>query len=302
MVRQPIRIGTRASALALVQAQAVQQALARAGVAVDLCPMTTAGDRMAEAKGRLEGQGWFTGELEAALMDGRVDLAVHSLKDVPTHFPPGLTLWALSRREDPADVFIPRKPGTAWAALGPKPRIGTASPRRAAWVKAARSDATVIPVRGNLATRLAKLEAEGWDGLILAAAGIRRLGLWDRVGERFDPVTWVPAPGQGIVAVEGRADDEELGELLRQVFHDSAMEPVAVAERAVLAALGGGCALPLGAYAYYHDGVLVLVGALATPAGALRRTEARLSPGETPEALGARVACRLAGVEATGRV
>ncbi|MCL6564079.1 MAG: hydroxymethylbilane synthase [Firmicutes bacterium] len=288
-----IRIGTRQSALALAQAQMVQAALSRHGYRVELYPMTTAGDRMDQAMGRLEGQGWFTGELERALVEGRIDLAVHSLKDVPTRLAEGMAILAYSEREDPADAFVPRIAGRRLDDLGPHPKVATASVRRACWLKAHLSGVEVVPVRGNVPTRLAKLEAADWDGLILAAAGLVRLGLAERIGERLDPRHWVPAPGQGILAVEGRADDMFLREALAASVHHPGMAKVATAERAVLTALGGGCELPLGAYAWIDGGVLHLVAALGNLTGQVQREEEAAPLVGDGEGLGLRVGERL---------
>jgi hydroxymethylbilane synthase len=288
-----IRIGTRQSALALTQAKTVMEALHRRGYRVELQPMTTAGDRLSQAMGRLEGQGWFTGELERALQAGRIDLAVHSLKDLPTRLAEGMAVLAYSEREDPSDAFVPRVAGMRLGQLGPQATVATASVRRACWLKARLSGVSVVPVRGNVPTRLAKLDEAGWDGLILATAGLLRLGLSDRIGERLDPRSWVPAPGQGILAVEGRADDAWLRDALATSVHRPEMAQVAEAERAVLKALGGGCELPLGAYAWVEGGTLHLVAALGNLDGQIRREEDAAPLIGDSEGLGLRVGERL---------
>lgn len=288
-----IKIGTRQSPLAIAQATLVRDALALAGETAELVPISTRGDEVLDrALGEVGGQGLFTTEIEHALIAGTIDCAVHSLKDLPGDLAEGLTVGAYSTREDPRDVLI-ANPARPLAALDPNPVIGTSSPRRQAFLHMMRPDARVTAVRGNLATRLDKLEREGWQGLILAAAGVIRVGWRDRVSEYLDPWMMVPAPGQGTLAVEIREGDARMQRALLSI-HDVRSATVARAERAVLATLGGGCQIPLGAYAEWTGGGdLRLVAKIATPDGEEALVETLSGPSRDPEGLGRSVAERL---------
>jgi hydroxymethylbilane synthase len=248
---EKVRIGTRGSALALWQARWVAERL-RAELPdceMELVPVTTRGD---VHEGPLEGGpgeiGFFTSEIEAALLEGRVDIAVHSLKDLPTAESERLPVASIPLRHDPADVLVARD-GLGLAALPEGARIGTSSPRRTCLVRSKRPDARVVPVRGNVDTRVGKIHAGEYDAIVLAAAGLARLGLEGAVTERFDPTLFPPAPGQGALAVQARTDGPEAMREALVRIDDADARRTAEAERACLAALGGGCARPIGAHA-----------------------------------------------------
>jgi len=251
----PLRIATRSSELALRQAREVQSALAGSGVESELVTYTTVVDRRLDvALTAIGGKGLFTQELEDDLRAGRVDCCVHSLKDLPTASPDGLEVVARLEREDPRDALVL---GPALAAAGESPslgvlprgaRVGTSSLRRRAQLLAARPDVAVRELRGNVPTRLRKVDAGEVDAAILAAAGLRRLGLADRVAAYLGAPEWLPAAGQGAIAVQARADDAVVRALLEPLDH--APTTLATrAERAFLAALEGGCQVPIGALA-----------------------------------------------------
>ncbi len=245
------RIGTRASALAMAQADLVRELLRKRGMVSEVVPFQTRGDRILDrALDEIPGKGLFTTELEQALLTGEVDCAVHSLKDLPVQLAPGLVLGAYLPREDPRDALISPHPVQGLDDLPANSVLATSSVRRRSAVHNLRPDVCVVPVRGNLATRLAKMEREGWDGLILAAAGLKRLGWDDRIRALLDPSVFVPAPGQGVVVVEIRADDASARETVTRI-DDSSTAALATAERALLARLGGGCQIPLGAHAVW---------------------------------------------------
>lgn len=241
------------------------------------------------------GKGLFTEELEAALRSGAVDLAVHSLKDLPTDPAEGLKLGAVCEREDPRDAWVsaaggPRDLSAARAAA----RVGTGSERRRAQVLASRPDLQVASIRGNVETRLRKLDAGQYDAVIVAAAGLLRLGLAERITSYLDPPDWLSAPGQGAVAVESRKDDPGIDELLRPI-DDPVARAETSAERTLLATLQGGCQVPVGARARVQGEALVLHALIATGDGSqLIRAQGRGERGK-PEELGVRVAQDLLG-------
>ena len=252
-----IRIGTRGSTLALAQA-----GLVGAGLGVDsaIVPMRTEGDRLAEARlAAVGGKGLFVREIEEALLRGEIDVAVHSLKDLPAEPPAGLVLAAFLPREDPRDVLVGERP-VSLEALAPGGVVGTSSPRRRALVLAARPDLGVEPIRGNVDTRLRKLAAGGFDAIVLAAAGLRRLGLTPAHCTPLDPERFVPAVGQGIIAVEARAADAATLARLARLDH-AATRACALAERAYLALLGASCTTPVAAHARL-DGATLHVSAI----------------------------------------
>ena len=285
-----VRLATRGSALALVQAELARSALLGAGVdAVEVVVVRTTGDRRPDTPVEsLEGQGWFTAELERALLDGRADAAAHSAKDLPSELAPGLRLAAHLPRGDVRDAVVTRA-GGGLDALGPGSTVGTSSVRRAALLAALRPELRAVPIRGNVDTRLAKLGEGQVDGLLLAAAGLDRLGLGERADERLDPGHFVPAPAQGAVAIQ-TATGSAVAAAAAGADHAPTSAAVA-AERALLAALGGGCLLPLGAWARHEGSRLVLTAVLVCD-GDVRRAELGGDPGR-PEELGTRVAERL---------
>lgn len=244
-----VRIGTRSSELALRQARQVAAALAARGVASELVQYTTIGDRVLDRPLSAIGEkGLFTAELEADLIAGRTDCAVHSLKDLPTADPAGLTIVALLEREDPRDALVVR-PGVAARTLAELPqgaRIGTSSLRRRAQLRALRPDLEVCELRGNVGTRLRKIDEGEVDAALLAAAGLRRLGLGDRIVSLLDAPTWLAAPGQGAIAVQARSNDARMTAVLATLDHAETRTSI-TAERALLGALEGGCQVPIGA-------------------------------------------------------
>ncbi|MBP7125241.1 hydroxymethylbilane synthase [Myxococcota bacterium] len=286
---RPLRIGSRGSPLALRQTGMVAEALGRGGREVAVEVIHTRGDRILDVPlSRVGGKGLFVKEIEEALLDGRCDLAVHSLKDVPAELPPGLVLGACLVREVPFDALVSRW-GPSLRDLPDGGRVGTSSLRRQAQLLAARPDLRVGSLRGNVETRLRRFE-EGLDAVILAAAGLRRLGMGDRISGLLEPPEFVPAAGQGIVVVECRESDREVREILWECLEDPATRVVMRAERAFLAAMEGGCQVPLGAWCRAVDGGLAMTGFLARPDGTdLRRVE-RAGDAGTPEALGREVA------------
>lgn len=269
--RNVLRIATRGSELALWQTRAVADALRAADptLAVRIEVLKTTGDRIQDVPlAKIGDKGLWTKELDGALLAGRADLAVHSLKDVPTGLPEGLVLAAVTAREDPRDVVLSR-PGTnvPLAELPPGSRVGTSALRRAAQLHALHPDLKVVNLRGNLNTRLAKLDAGGYDAIVLAAAGVIRLGWEERITEFLEPPAWLPAAGQGALAVVVRADDSELRRRLRAV-HDPSAGAAVAAERAFLAALQGGCQVPIAALATPRGSRLLLHGFVSDLQGA----------------------------------
>jgi hydroxymethylbilane synthase len=295
-----IRIGTRGSLLARTQSEGVAAALRQAGVAVELVVIATTGDvrtdipiaGLVRAGGS---DGVFVRELEQALRDGRIDAAVHSCKDLPTSLPNGLELACVPGRAEPFDVVVGRSAGTL-ASLPPHAVVGTSSVRRVMQVRALRPDVEVRPVRGNVDTRLRKLDAGEVDCLILAGAGLGRLGLGHRVTEVLQPPAFWPAIAQGALAIEVRADDERTRTVVRLL--DCPETHAAVrAERSCLASLAGGCLAPIGGWARSEGGGLRL-GAVVfgMTDGSVSRVTAEAvseSEGESPEHLGRRVAAIL---------
>lgn len=294
-----LTLGTRGSRLALAQAEAVAQALVRAcpGLAVRVQTVVTEGDRITSGPLPSWGSGVFVREIERALLQGEIDLAVHSLKDLPARLPEGLALLAVPERADPHDVLVSTA-GHDLAALPPGARVGTSSLRRAAFLRALRPDLTIAPIRGNIDTRWRKLLTPelGYDALVLAAAGIERLGL-DAVPRVPIPLdVLLPAPGQGALAIEGRAGDQRVAALARRINHAPTAAAVA-AERCLLRELEGGCRVPVAALAVVEgDAGLWLRAAAAAPDGSrVVRAEGRapLAGLHEAEALGAAVAAEL---------
>jgi hydroxymethylbilane synthase len=266
----PWRIGTRGSPLALVQARMVRARLAVAlGVneeAIELVVIRTTGDAIQDRPLAEEGgKGLFTKEIEEALLDGRIDMAVHSAKDMPTMLPAGLMLAACLEREDPRDVFISRKAGSL-ADLPQGATLGTTSPRRQAIAKRARGDLRIVPMRGNVETRLRKLEDDECDATILALAGLKRLGFADRATAIMSVEEFLPAAGQGAIGIEARQNDTRTREILARIDHANTSAALAC-ERAFLAVLDGSCKTPIGGHATLAGGVLQFRGLIAKPDG-----------------------------------
>src|SRR5436309_4812095 len=261
-----ITIGTRGSPLALVQAQSVAAPLRALGAAVEIVPVRTEGDRRLEVQlAAIGGKGLFVREIEEMLLAGALDCAVHSLKDLPAQIPAGLCLAALPEREAPRDVLVTRE-RSRFEDLRAGARLGTGSPRRRALALALRPDLVVEPIRGNVDTRLSKLERDGWDGVLLAAAGLKRLGLAPSHVQPLDPETFVPAVGQGVLAVEARTDDAPVRTLLEKLDH-IATRACALAERACLARLGASCNSPMAAHAVLEGTTIRITALVASDDG-----------------------------------
>ena len=289
-----IRIGTRGSPLARWQAEHVRQRLETLGHEVTLHFITTTGDRTPGALEAVGGKGAFLKEIEEALLAGEVDLAVHSLKDVPTALPKGLALGAILERADPRDVVV--SDGAGLDGLPAGARVGTTSLRRRALLGHLRPDLEVVDLRGNVDTRLRRLRSGDFDAVLLAMAGLSRLGRAFEATEALDPERFVPAPGQGAIALETREGDVSVGEATRPLHHEPTARAVG-AERAYLAALGGGCNVPLGALARETSEGLRLVAFLADPGGG--HLVRGLDTGGEPEELGRRVAAQVERARST---
>jgi hydroxymethylbilane synthase len=283
---RPLRIGTRGSALALWQAEFVRDWLARApGVSAEIVKIRTAGDQFQQGSVAAIGtKGVFIKEIEDALLAASVDLAVHSLKDVPTEIPEGLGLAAIPERNDPRDCLVSRS-GAGLAALPRGARVGTSSLRRQAQLRRARPDLDVRELRGNVDTRLRRVEEGTLDATVLAYAGLRRLKLDGRVTEILSQEVMLPAVGQGALAVETRVDDRETRECLAAFDHTGTRVAV-TAERAVLARLEGGCQVPLGAWGRVEDGRLVLDACVCAVDGSEVVRDRASGPAAQPEELG----------------
>ena len=289
-------IATRESRLALWQAEHVKALLEQRGHQVALLGMTTRGDQILDRTlSKVGGKGLFVKELETALDEGRADLAVHSLKDVPMELPAGFTLACVMEREDPRDAFV----SNHFATLADLPQgavVGTSSLRRVVLLRALRPDLRIEPLRGNLDTRLRKLDEGGYDAIVLAAAGLKRLGLAQRIRQVFEPVEMLPAAGQGALGIEVRAERADVIAALAPLEHHATWLCVA-AERAVSRAMGGSCSMPLAAHARFDGEYLQLEAAWGDPeeASALVRARSTEAIGTLDEAaaLGTAVAARL---------
>ena len=304
-------IATRESRLALWQAEHVRDLLTeRFGLAVDLLGMTTRGDQILDrALSKVGGKGLFVKELEVALEEGRAHLAVHSLKDVPMELPEGFVLATVLEREDPRDALVSNHFESV-AALPQGAVVGTSSLRRIVQLLSLRPDLRIEPLRGNLDTRLRKLDDGGFDAIVLAAAGLKRLGLAERIRATFDEAAMIPAAGQGALGIEVRSDATTLRAQLGQLTHAPTWLAVH-AERAVSRALGGSCSMPLAAHAVWHGEQLVMDAALGDaeqPERPLLRTRvsAAIDPAGDPAstaaatALGERAAAQLRALGADG--
>jgi hydroxymethylbilane synthase len=263
-----IRIATRRSQLALWQAEHVAALLraAHPGLTVELVPMTTQGDRVQDrALAEVGGKGLFVKELEVAMQEGRADIAVHSMKDVPSELPPGFCITAVLPRANPRDAFISRK-YASFAALPDGARVGTSSPRRQAQLRHARRDLRLELLRGNVDTRLRRLDEGGLDAILLACAGLERLGIGHHVTEQLDLELSLPAVGQGVIGIECREDDDASRSVLVALHHEDTFTRLR-AERAFAATLGGSCHSPIAAHATLDQGVLTVRGFIGAPEG-----------------------------------
>jgi hydroxymethylbilane synthase len=278
-----LRIGSRGSQLALWQANHIAALLRERGHEITLEIIKTTGDKILDvALAKVGTKGMFTKEIEEALAENRVDLAVHSLKDLPTEVSPGFEIVAITKRENPCDVLVSKR----YDDIGTLPhagRIGTSSLRRQAQLKVLRPDLDVHPLRGNVDTRLRKLEAGDYDAIILAAAGVNRLGLTALVKQVIPADIMCPAAGQGALGIEVRQGDHSVGEHLK-FLDDASARKTTTCERALLNKLGGGCQVPIGAFAEIRGGTIHLRGVVAHPDGSQVLRESR--DGENPVRLG----------------
>lgn len=293
-MRSTIRIATRKSPPALWQAHFVQSRLQQLypQLRVELLPMSTKGDKILDSPlAKVGGKGLFVKELEQAILAGDADIAVHSMKDVPVEFPDGLGLSIICERDDPRDAFVSsRFPSLAELPAGS--RVGTSSLRRQCQLRASRPDLQILDLRGNVNSRLAKLDGGEYDAILLAAAGLKRLGLQERITTLLPPEQSLPANGQGAVGIECRLDDDELLTLLAPLEHLPTRQRV-LAERAMNRALQGGCQVPIGAYAELEGDQLWLRGLVGSPDGRqILHAECRGAASE-PEALGQALADQL---------
>lgn len=287
-----IRIGTRKSPLALWQAEFVRDELTRidSQLKIELIKLSTQGDKILDTSlAKVGGKGLFIKELEQRLLDNTADIAVHSLKDVTVSLPQGLSLVAFCKREDPRDAFVSNK----FNNLNEMPsgaRIGTSSLRRQCQLRAKYPKLEIIGLRGNVNTRLSKLDNEEYDAIILATAGLKRLGMEDRIRESISPDVLLPAVGQGVVCIEARSDDHELIEIISKL-NDRDTEIRVLAERAVNSALEGGCQVPIGAYAEIVNGSQLHVeGLVGDPNGNEILTASESGPVSDAEKIGKSVA------------
>jgi hydroxymethylbilane synthase len=282
-----VRIATRKSPLAMWQAEHVAERLRRLhpGLSVELIGMTTQGDRILDSPlAKLGGKGLFVKELEQGMLDGRADLAVHSMKDVPVDLPQGLHLAAILEREDPSDAFVSHR----YAGVDELPEnalVGTSSLRRQCQLGEHRPDLRIEPLRGNVNTRLRRLDEEQFDAIILASAGLKRLGLGARITARLDPEQSLPAIGQGAIGIECRADDERVNTMLAPLHHQSTADCVG-AERGFNHRLMGGCQVPIAGYAESAGGTVWLRGLVGAPDGRRVIRGERRGPAEHAVSMG----------------
>jgi hydroxymethylbilane synthase len=290
-----VRIGTRTSELALRQARMVEEALLARGIHSELVTFKTMGDKKVDQPlSEIGAKGLFTHELEVALAKNKIDCAVHSLKDLPTDSPDGLEIVALLEREDPRDALVVNR-ATGAEGLDDLPagsRVGTSSLRRRAQLMARRPDLEVVELRGNVPTRLGKVESGQVHAAILAAAGLIRLEVSQRITMFFEPPEWLPAPGQGAIAIQARSDDPWMSALLSPL-NDEKTSVAARAERAFLAALDGGCQVPIGALVSAMNGRPTLYGMLSDVTGTHIVRGSRSLGDESPEATGEALAAEI---------
>ena len=288
-----LSIGTRGSPLALTQAEAVRQALAAVGTRATAMPIRTTGDRITDRPlADAGGKGLFTREIDEALLAGTIDLAVHSAKDLPTDLPAGIVIAACLPRADVRDAFLSPRAATL-AELPAGAAVGTASLRRAALALRLRPDLAIVPMRGNVETRLRKLDAGEADATMLAFAGLKRLGLADRATSVLAVETWLPAPGQGAIAITARADDVHARDVLARIDHGATSAALA-SERAFLRVLDGSCRTPIGGLAEIDGEALRFRGLIVTPDGSVAHEVERRGSVADGETLGADAGTELA--------
>ena len=291
MPQQVIRIATRKSPLALWQAEHVAERLraAHPGLATELVRMTTQGDRILDAPlAKVGGKGLFVKELEVGMLNGEADIAVHSMKDVPVEFPDGLHLAAILNREDPRDALVSNRYGS-FEELPADARIGTSSLRRQCQIRARHPGCEILNLRGNVNTRLAKLDAGDYDAIVLAAAGLKRLDFGHRITALLTPEQSLPAIGQGAIGIECRSGDAAVNALLAPLHHRDTADRV-LAERAMNQRLQGGCQVPIAGYAELQGDTLWLWGLVGTPDGRRLIRDEITGPREQAEELGQQLA------------
>jgi hydroxymethylbilane synthase len=297
-IPDPLVLGTRSSKLALWQANYVKSKLEAKGHRVDLEPITTRGDEERDVPiSEIGDEAVFTKELDRALLAGDVHLAVHSLKDIPSTVPEGITLAAVGPREEPFDAFVAHPSFDGHLDdLPMKATVATASLRRKAQLRTWRSDLEIVPVRGNVDTRLDKLVESDWDGMVLAVAGLVRMGLSTHIRDRIDSEIMVPAVGQGALGIACAADREGIEHRLHEVLHDEAAGYATAAERAFLKRVGGGCQVPLGAWARLtDDGDLLVEACIAALDGTEHYRDRRRCPPDEGQRAGRELANDLLG-------
>ncbi len=298
-MKRKVVIGTRGSQLALWQTNWVRRELERIhpGVDVEIKIISTKGDRVLDVslpKLGEQGKGLFTKELEDEMLDGRTDMAVHSLKDLPTELPAGLEIGAICEREDPRDALVARAGINSFEEIPQGAVVGTSSLRRQAQIRAARPDLLLEPIRGNVDTRLRKLDTGQYEAIVLASAGLRRLSLGHRITEQLNPDLMLPAVGQGALAIEIRAGDEEVSEITRALDHTET-RLACLAERAFLKGLGGGCLVPIAAHAVIEGSLISLDGLVASADGSKILRSRMSGPARDAEAIGISLAEELLG-------
>ena len=288
-----LRIGTRGSALALWQARSIARALRETtGFEPEIVIIKTSGDKFQQTSfSQIGTKGVFIKELEDALLDERIDLAVHSMKDVPTEMPEGLTIAAIGKREDVRDALLSSS-GATLTSLPQGARVGTSSLRRQSQLLHARRDLRLLELRGNVDTRIEKLKRGDYDAIVLAKAGLDRLGLSGNISQVLPHDVSLPAAGQGAIGIEARTGDAETLRVLMALDHAESRSAV-TAERSALAGLGGGCQVPIGAWGRVENGNLVLDVVVLSPDGTQRMWEKDSGPPEKAEAIGTRVAQKL---------
>ncbi len=286
-----LRLGTRASALARWQADWVAVRLKELGVEVELVLITTEGDVAAGPLGQVGGQGLFTKRIQQALLDNEIDVAVHSLKDLPTDAVAGLTIAAVPERESASDVLV-TDAAADLVSLPRGARVGTGSMRRRAQLLHHRSDLQILDIRGNVDTRLRKLDEGQYDAIILAEAGLKRLGLQDRITQVLPHSLMLPAIGQGALGIEAREDDAQTLSILNQL-DDASTRSSVLAERAMLATLRGGCLAPVGAWGRVQEGQVILDGVVLSGDGSQRLAATASGSPDAPQSVGNEVAQKL---------
>ncbi|MEA3427716.1 MAG: hydroxymethylbilane synthase [Thermodesulfobacteriota bacterium] len=291
MMGEKIKIGTRGSKLALWQACWVQSAIYKKDplLSVEIKIIKTKGDKILDVPlAMVGGKGLFVKEIEEALLDGRIDLAVHSMKDMPAEIPDGLCIGAIPQREVSQDVLISQN-GLCFSELANKAGIGTSSLRRSAQLLHARPDITILPLRGNLDTRLKKLESGDMDAITVAAAGVKRLGFEHKITEYLDENIMLPAVGQGALCIETRENDSVIKPLIAALDHQQTRK-VVLGERAFLCQLEGGCQIPIAAHGKIKNNIFTLTGLVATVDGATIIKDTMSGPEEDSERLGIKLA------------